>query len=297
MMIIRVGEYSMKANLTCINCMLGKAEQNYLNYDQSEDGLLHFMKEVYGEISVAHELDTAPLLYSKINAILENKFDVGDPFYTQKRHYNQVLMVKEMEIVKRIQESDDQLMSALQFAMIGNLIDFGAMDTVDEGKLNKLIERASDQNLDEQTVKDFRQELELGHKLVYLTDNAGEIVFDKILIQTIQQLYPEVNIQVIVRGGVALNDALMEDAVEVGLTKIVPVMGNGTKIPGTQLGVISQEAQDAIDSADFILSKGQGNFESLSETGRNIYFLFLCKCQLFIDRFQTKQFQGIFIKE
>ena len=287
----------MKANLTCINCMLGKAEQNYLNYDQSEDGLLHFMKEIYGEISESHELDTAPLLYSKINAILENKFDIGDPFYTQKRHYNQFLMLKEMEIVKRIQESEDQLMSALQFAMIGNLIDFGAMDTVDEGKLNKLIERAGDQNLDSHTVKDFRQELELGHKLVYLTDNAGEIVFDKILIQTIQQLYPEVNIQVIVRGGVALNDALMEDAVEVGLTKIVPVMGNGTKIPGTQLGVISQEAQDAIDSADFILSKGQGNFESLSETGRNIYFLFLCKCQLFIDRFQTKQFQGIFVKE
>ncbi|BES65527.1 ARMT1-like domain-containing protein [Gottschalkiaceae bacterium SANA] len=287
----------MKANLTCINCMLGKAEQNYLNYDQSEDGLLHFMKEVYGEISVAHESDTAPLLYSKINAILENKFDIGDPFYRQKRHYNQFLMLKEMEIVKRIQESDDQLMSALQFAMIGNLIDFGAMDTVDEEKLESLIERAGDQNLDAQTVKDFRQELELGHKLVYLTDNAGEIVFDKILIQTIQQLYPEVNIQVIVRGDVALNDALMEDAEEVGLTKIVPVMGNGTKIPGTQLGVISQEAQEAIDSADFILSKGQGNFESLSETGRNIYFLFLCKCQLFIDRFQTKQFQGIFIKE
>lgn len=287
----------MKANLTCINCMLGKAEQNYLNYDQSEEGLLHFMKEVYGEISVSHELDTAPLLYSRINAILEKKFDVGDPFYTQKRHYNQVLMLKEMEIVKRIQEADDQLMSALQFAMIGNLIDFGAMDTVDEEKLESLIEQASDQNLDEQTVKDFRQELELGHKLVYLTDNAGEIVFDKVLIQTIQRLYPEVSIQVIVRGGVALNDALMEDAEEVGLTKIVPVMGNGTKIPGTQLGVISQEAQDAIDSAGFILSKGQGNFESLSETGRNIYFLFLCKCQLFVDRFQMKQFQGVFIKE
>jgi hypothetical protein len=277
--------------------MLGKAEQNYLNYDQSEEGLLHFMKEVYGEISVSHELDTAPLLYSRINAILEKKFDVGDPFYTQKRHYNQVLMLKEMEIVKRIQEADDQLMSALQFAMIGNLIDFGAMDTVDEEKLESLIEQASDQNLDEQTVKDFRQELELGHKLVYLTDNAGEIVFDKVLIQTIQRLYPEVSIQVIVRGGVALNDALMEDAEEVGLTKIVPVMGNGTKIPGTQLGVISQEAQDAIDSAGFILSKGQGNFESLSETGRNIYFLFLCKCQLFVDRFQMKQFQGVFIKE
>lgn len=287
----------MRANLTCINCMLEKAERNYLTYDQEEEGVLLFMKEVYGEIASAHIQDTAPLIYSKINAILEKKFDVGDPFYMQKRHYNQYLLQKEMEIEKRIQEADDQLMSALQFAMIGNLIDFGAMDEVDEEKLENLIDQASDQNLDDQTMNDFRQELEMGHKLVYLTDNAGEIVFDKILIQTIQRLYPDVDIQVIVRGGVALNDALMEDAEEVGLTKIVPVMGNGTKIPGTQLGVISEEAQEAIDSADFILSKGQGNFESLSETGLNIYFLFLCKCQLFVDRFQMEQFEGVFIKE
>lgn len=287
----------MRANLTCINCMLEKAERNYLTYDQEEEGVLLFMKEVYGEIASAHIQDTAPLIYSRINAILEKKFDIGDPFYIQKRHYNQYLMQKEMEIDKRIQEADDQLMSALQFAMIGNLIDFGAMDEVDEEKLENLIHQASDQNLDDQTMNDFRQELEMGHKLVYLTDNAGEIVFDKILIQTIQRLYPEVDIQVIVRGGVALNDALMEDAEEVGLTKIVPVMGNGTKIPGTQLGVINREAQEAIDSADFILSKGQGNFESLSETGLNIYFLFLCKCQLFVDRFQMEQFEGVFIKE
>lgn len=287
----------MKANLTCINCMLAKAKRNYMNYDQNEDGLLHFMKQVYGEIANAHVMDTAPLIYSKINAILEEKFDIGDPFYAGKRHYNQFLLMKETEIHQRIQAADDQLMSALQFAMIGNLIDFGAMDEVDEEKLEDLIEQAGDQTLDHRTFVDFRRELELGHKLVYLTDNAGEIVFDKILIQTIQRLYPEIKIQVIVRGGVALNDALMEDAEEVGLTEIVPVMGNGTKIPGTQLGVINQEAQDAIDSADFILSKGQGNFESLSETGRNIYFLFLCKCQLFVDRFQMKQFQGIFIKE
>lgn len=121
----------MKANLTCINCMLEKAEKNYLNYDQDEDRLLDFMKQVYGEISSSHETDTAPLIYSKINAILEEKFEIGDPFYAQKRHYNQVLMQKEMEIYKRIQESEDQLMSALQYAMIGNLIDFGAMDEVD----------------------------------------------------------------------------------------------------------------------------------------------------------------------
>lgn len=287
----------MKANLTCINCILTKAERNYRSLDSNEDQLLGFMKKVYSVIADSEETDTAPYIYAKINAILEERFNLGDPFYAGKRHYNQYLLKRELEIYKKIRESDDQLQSALQFAMVGNLIDFGAMEEVDEKKLDELIGQAEAQRLDERTMADFREELEAGHHLVYLTDNAGEIVFDKVLIQTIQRLYPDVKIQVIVRGGVALNDALMEDAQEVGLTEIVPVMGNGTKIPGTQLSQISQEASDAIESADLILSKGQGNFESLSETGKNIYYLFLCKCQLFVDRFQMQQFEGVFIKE
>lgn len=287
----------MKANLTCINCMLTKAERNYKTYDKSEEGLLAFMKQTYGIIAASKETDTAPYIYEQINQILESKFKMGDPYYEGKRHYNQFLLRKEFEILQRINESQDQLLSALQFAMVGNLIDFGAMDEVDEEKLEDLIQRSHEQKLDEKTVEDFRSELEAGHRLVYLTDNAGEIVFDKVLIQTIRRLYPDVDIRVIVRGGAALNDALLEDAEEVGLTKLVPVMGNGTQIPGTQLDRISTEASQAIGAADFILSKGQGNFESLSETGLNIYFLFLCKCDLFVDRFHAKKFQGMFVKE
>jgi len=287
----------MKANLTCINCILQKAEQNFKSYDRDEDGLLQFMKETYGVIAGSKLTDTAPYIYTQINQILEDKFEIGDPYYEGKRHYNQYLLKKEYEIHQRILESQDQLLSALQFAMVGNLIDFGAMDSVDEEKLEELIQRSEEQNLDEKTVESFRRELEDGHRLVYLTDNAGEIVFDKVLIQTLRRLYPAVDIQVIVRGGVALNDALMEDAQEIGLTDLVPVMGNGTRIPGTQMDQISPEAREAIDAADFILSKGQGNFETLSETGLNVYFLFLCKCDLFVERFQTEKFQGMFVKE
>ncbi len=287
----------MKANLTCINCILQKAEQNFKSYDCDEDGLLQFMKETYGVIAESKLTDTAPYIYTQINQILEDKFEIGDPYYEGKRHYNQYLLKKEYEIHQRILESQDQLLSALQFAMVGNLIDFGAMDSVDEEKLEELIHRSEEQKLDEETVESFRRELEDGHRLVYLTDNAGEIVFDKVLIQTLRRLYPAVDIQVIVRGGVALNDALMEDAEEIGLTDLVPVMGNGTRIPGTQLDQISPEAREAIDAADFVLSKGQGNFETLSETGLNVYFLFLCKCDLFVERFQTEKFQGMFVKE
>lgn len=287
----------MKANLTCINCILQKAEQNFKSYDRDEDGLLQFMKETYGVIAESKLTDTAPYIYTQINQILEEKFEIGDPYYEGKRHYNQYLLKKEYEIHQRILESQDQLLSALQFAMVGNLIDFGAMDSVDEEKLEDLILRSEEQKLDEETVESFRRELEDGHRLVYLTDNAGEIVFDKVLIQTLRRLYPAVDIQVIVRGGVALNDALMEDAQEIGLTDLVPVMGNGTRIPGTQLDQISPEAREAIDAADFVLSKGQGNFETLSETGLNVYFLFLCKCDLFVERFQTEKFQGMFVKE
>ena len=133
--------------------------------------------------------------------------------------------------------------------------------------------------------------------MVYLTDNCGEIVLDKILIRQIMKEYPKVRVTVIVRGKPALNDATMEDARETGLSDITAVIGNGSGITGTWLPEISEEAREMIDAADLILSKGQGNFETLQGCGKNIYYMFLCKCRLFVERFQKKQFEGVLANE
>ena len=99
------------------------------------------------------------------------------------------------------------------------------------------------------------------------------------------------------RGKKILNDATMEDARMIGLTEIADVIDNGTEIAGTCLELIDIKAKECIEAADVIISKGQGNFETLNGCGLNIYYLFLCKCEWFVKRFGMEQFKGVFIND
>ena len=143
----------------------------------------------------------------------------------------------------------------------------------------------------------FRSDLEKAKKLVYFTDNCGEIVLDKVFIKCIKEAYPQLQITVIVRGENVINDATLEDAKEVGLTDIVSCIGNGNGAPGTVLKRLSKEAKQILLDADLIISKGQGNFETLRKCGMNIYYIFLCKCDLFANTFQVPKLTGMLLNE
>ena len=143
----------------------------------------------------------------------------------------------------------------------------------------------------------FKQDLKQAKTLTYVLDNCGEIVLDKLLIKEIKRQYPKLQISVLVRGKEVLNDVTMEDAIQTGLTKMVPVIENGTGIAGTVLEKISKEAKEALNEADIILAKGQGNFESMYGCGLNVYYLFLCKCDWFVKRFAMTKNAGVFLRE
>ena len=135
-------------------------------------------------------------------------------------------------------------------------------------------------------------------RLVYFTDNCGEIVTDKLLISTFRDINPDLHITVIVRGKPVLNDATLEDAKHIHMEDVAQkVIGNGTGLPGNVIGAISQEAMTEVENADLLISKGQGNYEGLSGCGLNIYYLFLCKCEMFMRRFGVEQFTGIMTRE
>jgi uncharacterized protein with ATP-grasp and redox domains len=134
-----------------------------------------------------------------------------------------------------------------------------------------------------------------GKKLLYLTDNAGEIGFDRIFAEEIHKRYPHLEITFCVRGGYAMNDATREDARIMGIP--FPVIDNGNTVAGTELSMLSDEAKHAVETADVIISKGQGNAETLLGSGYNIYYGFLVKCPLFIDRFQKPKLTPMLVKE
>lgn len=287
----------MDTNLECIYCTIKKADSLFSQYERDEEKKLKFMKEVFKIVSMSEKGDTAPDLNARIMRLLNSDLNLGDIYFEIKKEYNKLLISMEEEILSYIYNSQDKLLTALKYAMVGNFIDFGAMDNVDSDKLKNLIGNAPKQVIDIKEYENFLAELKNAKQIVYIVDNAGEIVFDKIFIKVIKEIYSDLIIDVIVRGKPAYNDATIIDAEEIGLCDIVNVVGNGTDIPGTQLNKINIKSKEVIDNADLIIAKGQGNFETLFGCGMNIYYIFLCKCDLFTTRFNIEKFNGIFINE
>ena len=203
-------------------------------------------------------------------------------------------------ISERIMTAADPLRVALGYAMTGNFIDFGAMDSVDEAKLATLLDQSPERiSPDLPAYADLRADLETARRLTLLTDNCGEIVLDTLLAETIHRLYPDLAITVIVRGGEVLNDATMEDARQVGLDRLdgITLLDNGDRLAGTDLTRISPEALAAITEADLIIAKGQGNYETLRGCDLPIYYAFLCKCDFFASRFGVPVYTGMLVRE
>ena len=158
-----------------------------------------------------------------------------------------------------------------------------------------MLRSALEMELDEENYVNLCVELEKGGRLLYLTDNAGEIGLDRIFAEAMAEKYPGLEITFCVRGGPAANDATREDAAAVGIP--FPVIDNGNLVPGTVIELLSEEAKRAMDEADVILSKGQGNVETLLGCGYNIYYAFLVKCPLFMERFGKAKLTPMLLKE
>ena len=281
-----------RCNSHCTQCLLKKHLTNYPD-TATEEERLTYIRRLFSILTEIAPGESSPVIVNRILTLQKEMFDQFVDYTDIKKHFNQLMLEQEDWIYADISSATDPIRRALQYVMKGNYIDFGVLSDVNSEKLMELLSQAKDQTIDEQIFDELMQDLTSAKNMVLLTDNCGEIVLDKLLIRTIMSQFPDLQIHVIVRGGHALNDATMEDACQVGLPDLVKVIGNGTCLQGTYLPDISKEARDLLEQADVILSKGQGNFESLQYCGLNIYYLFLCKCDLFTKRFHTHLYNGI----
>ncbi len=282
---------SERLNPKCIECLLEK----YLKVpEEADDALkLQYMQKVFGIISKASLSTSTPELVAQITALRQEIFCDTKDFTEIKRHFNRLMLEQTDWIKTNIESCADPFLQSIRYAMLGNYIDFGAMDCVSESKLRELLQSADTIQVNNDEYKSLSHELQKAKSLVYLTDNCGEIAMDRLLIEQILKDYPNCSVTVMVRGEPVLNDATLDDAKQVGLCDLVSVIPNGSNIAGTCLNKISYEAKRVIDTADVIIAKGQGNFESLRFCGKNIYYLFLCKCDMFANRFGVEKYSGI----
>lgn len=280
----------------CVKCLLSKQLERCPE-DAPLDKKVVYMQKVLKIVAEAPKSTSAPVLVREMYNLQREMFGIYSDYTEIKSYFNKMMLKLEDSLWNDIQTATDPLKMAVQYAIIGNYIDFAALKNVDEEMLFNFLDKAANEKVDEKELEHLREELEKGGKLIYILDNCGEIVIDKLMMRLIKETYPKVHITAMVRGGQVMNDATREDAKEVELDTIAVIADSGCNIAGTSLADISEEALRIIDEADIIIAKGQGNFETLHQCGKNIYYIFMCKCTMFMKRFELPQFTGVLVNE
>ena len=280
----------------CINCMT-KVHLEKCPKDISDEQKVEYMQRVLKVLAAAPKCYGAPVIVRTLQQIQDEMFGMKEDYAQIKIRYNNVMMEYENMVISELEKSEDPIKTGIQYAMIGNYIDFGARINVNEEQLTELLHNHDRFVIDEKQYDGFVKDMQKAQKLVYLTDNCGEIVMDKLFIREIRKKYPDLKVTVLVRGKEVINDATMADALQVGLDTVAEIIPNGSDIAGTWLEELGEEAKEVLTEADIIISKGQGNFETLRKCGLNIYYIFLCKCDLFAKTFRVPKLTGMLIHE
>lgn len=279
----------MRVTERCAKCLFDK--QRHLA-DNEE-----YLAEIRNIISHRGEEDTSPYLVYLFHGVYEKYFGPLTPYGEIKKTYNDLVLGMEDAIRAKIRASDDPFGASFAYARTGNYIDFGAMNEVDEKTFLGLLDSAKLKKEEREVMDSFTDQCRRGKRFLLLADNCGEIVLDKLFLEQLHEKFPRLSISVMVRGREVLNDATQEDAEYAGIHKVAEIISNGRPIAGTVYAMLPEPAKIALDSADVILAKGQGNYESLYGQGRHIFYSFLCKCDLFTARFRVPKYTGIFREE
>jgi len=279
----------MKISESCANCLYDR--QRARTQDEA------YLAEVRRLLEERAENDPSPLLVYRFNQAYARRFGSGDSYAAVKRSYNDLVLSMADHLKAQIEASRDPLAAALAYARIGNYIDFGAMDTVDEATFLGLFEGAALRPEETGVYRRFLEECGKGERFLLIADNCGEIVLDRLFLEQLKKRFGQLRLQVLVRGGEVLNDVTVRDAAYAGVDQLAEIFSNGAAVAGTVYELMPEEARQALDAADVVLAKGQGNYESLSGQGRHIFYAFLCKCDLFTSRFSVPPLTGMLVEE
>ena len=280
----------------CMQCYL-KRNLDLVRSLGTEEQATRFARELMKIILSVPQGDSSPTMGPAVADLLLEHYGLPIDRFRQEKEDSNRFILERLDMVRReVASAPDPVFAGLQMAILGNYLDFSALQgAVSFDKLEDMLRSALEMELDTEIYARFCHELETARSLLYLTDNAGEIGFDRVFAEELAKRYPGLQITFCVRGDIAQNDATVEDAKAVGIP--FPVIGNGNRVPGTQIDLLSEEAKQALDAADVILAKGMANCETMLGCGYNIYYAFLVKCQRFVSRFGKPMFTPMLVKE
>ncbi|MBU4193797.1 MAG: ARMT1-like domain-containing protein [Actinomycetia bacterium] len=197
-----------------------------------------------------------------------------DPFREQKKEQNRVVEALLPWLRETVAAAEDPMLMAIRLAIAGNIVDPGAQESFD---LERSVTEAVTGEASLEAYPEFVESLDRAKTVLYIADNCGEIVFDRVLVETMLSMR-DVDITLAVRGAPIINDVTEEDALQVGMQDLCSIVSSGSKMPGTFLPRTSERFRGLFYSADLVISKGQGNWETLEDCDREVFFLFQVKC-------------------
>lgn len=270
----------MKAEFDCIPCMIRQTiETARIAVDNKElqrktiNAILHYLQQAKFDVS-------PPELGKQIYKIIKDITGSEDPYYDLKFKFNKYALKHYAGFKRLIYLNENPILLAAKLAISGNLLEISADS--DAAQLQKILDAANQIKFNINDLELFIDDLSRVKKILYLADNAGEIVFDKLFIEVLQRFYPEraLKFTVAVRGAPIINDATMEDAQFINMEQVASVIDTGDDAPAMLLNNISDEMRSYYEDSEMVISKGQGNFETLHEESKLIYFLVKVRCPI-----------------
>jgi uncharacterized protein with ATP-grasp and redox domains len=260
----------MRTYLDCYPCFLRQALGAARLAGADESLQWTVLERVLDVLRQIEPSSTPPEIADRVHRIVRQEVGDGDPYREAKGASTRQALGLYPRLKSLLAEADDPLETAVRLSIAGNIIDFGPVQEYD---LWGTVERVLAQPFAVDDGPAFREALAGTGRVLYLADNAGETVFDRLLIETL-----DVPVTYAVKGGPILNDATREDALAAGLDQVAEVVSTGSDAPGTALGRCSAEFRELYDGADLVIAKGQANYETLSEEGARVFFLLQTKC-------------------
>lgn len=281
----------MKAEVECIPCMLTQAINTTRMVTEDEETLLKVVREVI-ECIKESDLDLPPATFSTpAYRIAERITGVGDPYKEIKKRYNDLALKMSTEAKRIIDKSKDRLHTAFKLSVVGNIIDLGIGHPFN---LEETTAEILKSGFAIDHFQKFKEDLQSSKKILFVGDNAGEIVFDKLLVEELRDYY----LTYAVRGGAIINDATLEDALYVGMDKVAKkIITTGTNAVGAPLDEVSKEFRQAFEEADIVIAKGHANYETLVDGPRKCFFILKAKCSVVGKHLGGKKGDMVLVKK
>jgi len=266
----------MKSFLECVPCILRQVEEIGGRLFQGDSEKRESLRAEASKILKSTDIRsmTPPEATSLVHHALSRLTGIDDFYKEIKKENNDFALSLYPKLEDTMEASKDRMMMAIRLAIAGNIIDYGAHSTFD---VNASIKEAVNNDFMINDYEAFKRDLSRTGKVMFVGDNAGEIVFDKLLVKEL--INDGKDVCYAVKSKAILNDALISDAVSVSMAKIARVIESGSETAGTLLASATPEFRKAYDDSGIVIAKGQGNLETLEDQGKRIYFLLKCKCE------------------